>query len=63
MRDTKDIGTPRMSSYGQYKRVSDVVSDLNVMIQEAPIHNKFNRQLADIVWKLKKLDPNIDDAP
>ena len=43
-----------MSSYGEYKTVGDVISDLNVMIQEAPIPNKERCQLADIVSELKQ---------
>ena len=41
-------------SVGQYKQVSDVVSDLNVMIVEAPINYKFKRQLADMVYEIQK---------
>jgi hypothetical protein len=44
----------KMSSYGEYKTVGDVISDLNVMIQEAPIPNKQRCQLADIVSELKQ---------
>jgi len=43
-----------MSSYGEYKTVGDVISDLNVMIQEAPFPNKERCQLADIVSELKQ---------
>ena len=42
------------TSAGGYKHVADVVSDLNIMIQEAPINNKYRCELADMVWKLKK---------
>jgi hypothetical protein len=45
-----------MSSYGEYKTVGDVISDLNVMIQEAPIPNKERCQLADIVGELKEIE-------
>jgi len=43
-----------MSSYSEYKKVSDVVSDLNVMIVEAPINYKFKRQLANMVFKIEQ---------
>ena len=46
------------SSYGEYKKVGDVISDLNVMIQEAPITNKQRCQLAEIVSDLKHIDPD-----
>ena len=46
------------SSYGEYKKVGDVISDLNVMIQEAPIPNKQRGQLAEIVYDLKHIDPD-----
>ena len=42
-----------MSSVGEYKTVSDVVSDLNVMIVEAPITNAIRVQLAEIVAALE----------
>jgi hypothetical protein len=42
-----------MSSVGEYKTVSDVVSDLNVMIVEAPITNDIRIQLAEIVGALE----------
>ena len=42
-----------MSSYGEYKTVSDVVSDLNVMITEAPISNEIACKLADIVGEIE----------
>ena len=35
-----------MTSVGEYKQVSDAVSDLNVMIVEAPVDNKFKRQIS-----------------
>tara|TARA_R100000664_G_C2716195_1_gene111223 strand:- start:303 stop:668 length:366 start_codon:yes stop_codon:yes gene_type:complete len=41
-------------SVGQYKKVSDVISDLNVMIVEAPINYKFKRQLANMVFKIEQ---------
>jgi len=41
-------------SVGQYKQAADVVSDLNVMIVEAPINYEFKRQLADIVYEIQK---------
>ena len=43
-----------MTSVGEYKQVSDTVSDLNVMIAEAPVDNKYKRQLADIVYEREK---------
>ena len=43
-----------MTSVGAYKQVSDTVSDLNVMISEAPVDNKFKRQLADIVYEIER---------
>ena len=45
-------------SYGEYKKVGDIISDLNVMIQEAPIPNKQRCQLAEIVSNLKYIDPD-----
>ena len=45
-------------SYAEYKKVGDVISDLNVMIQEAPIPNKQRCQLAEIVYDLKHIDPD-----
>ena len=44
-----------MSSVGKYKTIGDVISDLNVMIAEAPLPNKERGQLADIVGKLEQL--------
>ena len=43
-------------SYGEYKKVGDIISDLNVMIQEDPIPNKQRCQLAEIVSDLKHID-------
>ena len=48
------------SSYGEYKKVGDVISDLNVMLQEAPIPSKQKYQLAEIVSDLKHIDPDED---
>ena len=45
-------------SYGEYKKVGDIISDLNVMIQEALIPNKQRCQLAEIVSDLKHIDPD-----
>ena len=42
----------KMRSVEEYKTVSDVISDLNVMIVEAPITNDIRVQLADIVGRL-----------
>ena len=39
-------------------KVGDVISDLNVMIQEALIPNKQRCQLAEIVSDLKHVDPD-----
>jgi hypothetical protein len=44
-----------VSSYGEYKTVSDVISDLNVMVQEAPLPKKVKCQLADIVGELEEI--------
>ena len=38
---------------GEYKTVSDVISDLNVMITEAPIPNSVSCKLAYIVSELE----------
>ena len=43
-----------MTSVGAYKQVSDTVSDLNVMISEAPVDNKYNRRLSDIVYEIER---------
>ena len=45
---------PLESSYGQYVSIGDVISDLNVMIQEAPLPNEYRMQLANIVFDLKR---------
>jgi hypothetical protein len=50
-----------MSSIGQYKTVSDVVSDLNVMIVEAPLPTKIKSQLANIVGELEQLPETLRD--
>jgi len=47
-----------MSSVGEYKTVGDVISDLNVMITEAPIPNDIDMKLAEIVSDLKHIDPD-----
>ena len=44
------------SSYGQYVSIGDVISDLNVMIQEAPLPNEYRMQLANIVFDLKEIE-------
>ena len=49
-----------MSSVGEYKTVGDVISDLNVMIAEAPIPNDIDMKLAEIVSDLKHIDPDED---
>ncbi len=43
-----------------YKTVGDVISDLNVMITEAPIPNDISMSLAEIVYDLKHIDPDED---
>ena len=50
-----------MSSYGEYKKVSDVVTDINIMVQEAPLPNKVKRQLADIAYNLNRLTDEVKD--
>ncbi len=42
-----------MSSVGAYKTVEDVISDLNIMIVEAPIPNYIAIILANVVGELK----------
>ena len=42
-----------------YKTISDVVSDLNVMITEAPLPNKIKCELADIVGELEQLPATV----
>ena len=49
-----------MSSVGEYKTVGDVISDLNVIITEAPIPNDIDMKLAEIVSDLKHIDPDED---
>jgi len=48
----------KMSSVGEYKTVGDVISDLNVMIVEAPIPNSVSCKLAYIV---SELEAEIED--
>ena len=50
-----------MSSNGEYKKVSDVVTDINTMVQKAPLPNKVKRQLADIVCGLNQLTDEVKD--
>jgi hypothetical protein len=45
------------SSIDEYKTVSDVISDLNVMITEAPIPPSVRRKLAYIVGELEAPPP------
>ena len=45
-------------SCGEYIKAGYIISDLNVMIQEAPIPNKQRCQLAEIVSDLKHIDPD-----
>ena len=42
-----------MSSVGEYKTVEDVISDLNVMIVEAPIPDHIAMILANVVGELE----------
>jgi len=42
-----------MSSVGEYRTVEDVISDLNVMIVEAPIPNRIAMILANVVGELE----------
>ena len=50
-----------MNSVGQYKTIDDVISDLNVMITEAPLPNKEKCQLADIVGQLKQITEPVKE--
>ena len=43
-----------MSSVREYKTVQDVISDLNIMIVEAPIPNHIAMILANVVGELEK---------
>tara|TARA_R110000824_G_scaffold210748_3_gene396619 strand:+ start:104 stop:289 length:186 start_codon:yes stop_codon:yes gene_type:complete len=43
-----------------YRTIGDVISELNVIIQDSPIDNRIRIQLADIVADLKDTDPNED---
>jgi hypothetical protein len=43
-----------MSSVGEYKTVEDVISDLNIMIVEAPIPTHIAMILANVVGELDK---------
>jgi len=52
---------PLESSYGQYVSIGDVISDLNVMIQEAPLPNEYRMQLANIVFGLKEIGKELSD--
>ena len=42
-----------MSSVGEYKTIEDVISDLNVMILEAPIPTHIAMILANVVGELE----------
>jgi len=42
-----------MSSVREYKTVQDVISDLNIMIVEAPIPNHIAMILANVVGELE----------
>ena len=42
-----------MSSVGEYKTVEDVISDLNIMIVEAPIPTHIAMILANVVGELE----------
>jgi len=43
-----------ITSVGEYKTVEDVISDLNVMIVEAPISTEAASGLAEVVGILQK---------
>ena len=43
-----------------YIAIRDIISDLNVMIVEAPIPNDVRYKLANIVADLKDIDPDED---
>jgi len=43
----------------RYKTISEVVSDLNVMIVEAPLPTKTKSKLEDIVGELEQLPETI----
>lgn len=43
-----------MSSVREYKTVQDVISDLNIMIVEAPIPTHIAMTLANVVGELEK---------
>ena len=43
-------------SVGEYLTVEDVISDLNIMIAEAPIPNHIAMILADVVGELEDDD-------
>ena len=42
-----------MSSVGEYKTVEDVISDLNIMIVEAPIPTHIAMILSNVVGELE----------
>lgn len=43
----------------QYKTIDDVISDLNLMIVEAPLPNKEKRQLEDVAVQLEQLSETV----
>ena len=51
-----------MSSAGEYKTVEDVISDLNVMIVEAPIPNHIAMILANVVGELGVQGEFVEDV-
>ena len=50
-----------MNSSGQYKTIDDVISDLNVMIIEAPLPKKERHQLAEIVYQLDQITEPVKE--
>ena len=51
----------RREPMSSYKTIEDVISDLNVMITEAPIPTKERCQLADIVGQLKQITEPVKE--
>ena len=50
---TMNSGTCNVMSEGEYKTVEDVISDLNIMIVEAPIPTHIAMILANVVGELE----------
>jgi len=53
VRTFTNTGRLTMSSLGEYKTVEDVISDLNIMIVEAPIPTHIAMILANVVGELE----------